>query len=300
MDNFARAYYEQLFKVRFMEDRGTAFQDFFSDLMEKRYPGDFHRVTAWGSMGDLKNDGYLGSERRVFQCYAPHDGEAARTNAKMESDFEGAVEHWRPQMDKWVFVNDSRLGVPAPVELKLLELSARHEGVEVEVWGFEELRQRAFELSDADLASLLGPVPSRLEVADPRYSELEPILAGIEAQIARPAERIEPVSVDKINANGLSEATRVLISAGMQGESRVGDYFRDHYDPQRGDEVAAAFAAEYRRLGTLNMAPDDVFTNLRVFAAGPTVLPPSREAAALALLAYLFQRCDIYENAPVA
>jgi hypothetical protein len=299
MESFARAYYELLFKVRFMEARGDAFQDFFAEVMEKRHVGDFHRVTTWGARGDLKNDGYLSSARQVFQCYAPHEPDASRTTAKMERDFEGAVEHWREYMDSWVFVSDDRRGIPAPIEQKLVDLADRYEDIHVEMWGFEELRQRVFELTDVDVAALLGPAPSRIDVADPRYTELEPILAGIAARLVPPLQQIEPVSIEKINANGLSDGTRTLVAAGAQGESRVGEFFRDHYDPERGDEVAAAFAAEYQRLRETDMPPDDIFTALRIYAGGPLILSPQREAAVLALLAYLFHRCDIFENAVI-
>ncbi len=46
--------------------------------MEKRYPADFLRVRPWGSEGDRKNDGYLRSERILFQCYAPNNMHSAR------------------------------------------------------------------------------------------------------------------------------------------------------------------------------------------------------------------------------
>ncbi len=44
MDDVARQYYELTFKVAFMEKKADEFQDFFSAIMEKRYPTDFMRV----------------------------------------------------------------------------------------------------------------------------------------------------------------------------------------------------------------------------------------------------------------
>ncbi|QBD80397.1 hypothetical protein EPA93_32265 [Ktedonosporobacter rubrisoli] len=63
MDKLTRAYYEATFKAAYLEKGGNAFQDFFSEIMEKCHPSDFQRVRPWGRMGDRKNDGYL----RIFE-----------------------------------------------------------------------------------------------------------------------------------------------------------------------------------------------------------------------------------------
>lgn len=280
-----------------MEARGQAFQDLFADIMEKSHPGDFHRVKPWGRLGDLKNDGYLTSERLLFQVYAPSALAATQTNAKMEADFEGAQAVWAPYCSGWVFVTSEHEGLPAPVELKLLELGARYDGVTVASWGYEELRSLVFELSDADITALLGPAPSMTDVVDVRYADLEPVLEGIAARLTGRDLDLSPVNAGKLDANGLSDWVKLLLSGGIQGSNRVADYFHDHFSPTKGDEVARAFAGEYISLRDQAMPPDDIFTGLRVYAGGGSVLPPRLEAALLALLAYLFERCDIYEPA---
>jgi hypothetical protein len=57
VDQFTQAFYELKFRNAFLESRGEAFQDLFSSIMEKRYPGDFIRTRPWGNQGDRKNDG---------------------------------------------------------------------------------------------------------------------------------------------------------------------------------------------------------------------------------------------------
>jgi hypothetical protein len=293
----SRAHYELVFKVRFMEAHGQAFQDFFSEIMEKRYPADFHRVKPWGRMGDLKNDGYLQSARLIFQVYAPSEFDAATTIAKIEGDFEGAIDQWRPHCDGWVFVTSEREGLPAPVDRKLLELGERHAGVSVRSWGFEELRGLVFALADDDVAALLGPPLVLLDVLDVRRSDLAPILEGIASRLARSSGDLRPVPQDKLDANGLSDYVRVLLAAGMEGSKSVADFFGHHFDPTTGDSVATSFAVEYGRLRDASESPDDIFYGLRLFAAGRHVQSPRVEAAVYALLAYLFERCDIYEAA---
>lgn len=79
MDSFTRAYYELAFKVAFMERKGQAFQDFFSDIMEKCHPMDFERVRPWGQHGDRKNDGCIMQAGQFFQVYGPNEHSANLT-----------------------------------------------------------------------------------------------------------------------------------------------------------------------------------------------------------------------------
>jgi len=51
MDDLTRAYYESRFEVCFLKKKGKEFQDWFSELMEKCYSGDFQRVRPWGDAG---------------------------------------------------------------------------------------------------------------------------------------------------------------------------------------------------------------------------------------------------------
>ena len=66
-----RAYYEVAFKAAYLEKRGNAFQDFFSEIMEKCHPSDFQRVRPWGRDGDKKNDGRLRSGVQYFRYMPP-------------------------------------------------------------------------------------------------------------------------------------------------------------------------------------------------------------------------------------
>ena len=110
----------------------------------------------WGTSGDRKNDGYLKSQRILFQVYAPNELRERDTLAKIDHDFQGALEHWHEHFDSWVFVHNSREGIGPGIARKLLDLGAKQSPVSVETWGFEELR-REFHYLDSDAkASLVG------------------------------------------------------------------------------------------------------------------------------------------------
>ena len=99
--NLQDAYYEQRFENLFLRSKGDEFQNFFARLMGFAYKADFMACRPWGNIGDRKNDGFLKSDRRIFQVYAPNEIEAAKTITKITEDFEGAKVYWSKYFDKW-------------------------------------------------------------------------------------------------------------------------------------------------------------------------------------------------------
>ena len=169
MDELSRAYYEVVFELQFLKKNGNEFQDFFSEIMEKCYPRDFQRVRPWGKSGDKKNDGYLKSQRTIYQVYAPNEMAASEAIAKIEEDFHGALQHWERHLDRWIFVHNSRKGLGPEVLQKLLTLQEDNSCVDIAHWGYEELRKKAFSLGDEEIAALLGPAPSRKDLTKPIF-----------------------------------------------------------------------------------------------------------------------------------
>lgn len=158
LDSLSRHIYELRFENKFLKLTGNAFEDFFSEVMEKKYGGDFMRCRPWGKRGDRKNDGYLKSKRMLFQVYAPNEMTEKDFKKKVEADFKGAKQHWKKYFDKWIFVHNSKHGL-GPEQLKLLfELDESHANICVVHWGFEDIRSKVFDLDKENLASLLGPV----------------------------------------------------------------------------------------------------------------------------------------------
>jgi hypothetical protein len=110
------AFYELKFENAFLRTKGDEFQTFFERLMGLAYKADFMACRPWGKQGDRKNDGFLKSERRLFQVYAPNEMAASKAIAKITEDFEGAKKHWGSHFDKWSFVHNAEGGLPAHVQ----------------------------------------------------------------------------------------------------------------------------------------------------------------------------------------
>ena len=117
------------------------------------YKADFIACRPWGNIGDRKNDGFLKSDSRLFQVYAPNTMDAKKAIAKISEDFEGAKVYWGTHFDKWSFVHNATDGLPPHVLKLLLEFQKTNPGMNVEPWGLEELRQIFRLLSSDDLAT---------------------------------------------------------------------------------------------------------------------------------------------------
>ena len=199
MDPIAQAWVELKFENLYLKARGESFQELFSTLLEKRYPGDFVRVRPWGNVGDKKNDGHLPSARTIFQCYAPNELTAADAIKKINADFMGALAHWPDDFDRWIFVHNSKAGLGPDVLKALLDLQTDHPGKLVQSWGYEELLREVLFLEEGQLTSFLGAAPTRQAIVDLGMEDLVPVLDQIarhsvkpEIDVRRPARQADP------------------------------------------------------------------------------------------------------------
>lgn len=293
MDEVERAFRELQFENAYLEKKGNAFEDWFASIMEKRFPGDFIRVRPWGNVGDRKNDGYVRSKRWLFQVYAPNDMSVKDALAKIEEDYKGAFPYWEQYFDKWIFVHNSKQGLSPDVTAKLVELDEAGPPAVVP-WGFEELRQLVFELRSAELDSLFGPVPGRQDMMDLGLESLSPVLDHIAAMEPGLDPDLRPPPADKIALNMLSNHVETLLKAGWSKVDVVHKYFR--VQPTRKDEIAESFRHRYNKRRSNGLSPDEIFADLQRHAAGNGVPSPSRQSAALAVLAFFFEECDIFER----
>ncbi len=293
--NLSDAYYEQKFEIAFLRAKAGAFQTLFEQLMGLAYKADFMACRPWGSQGDRKNDGYLKSERRLFQVYAPNEMDAAAAKAKIAEDFEGAKEHWRSHFDSWVFVHNATGGLPPHVQQLLLDLETANPGIEIQPWCLEELRLVFRRLSIDDKASWFGPAPTEETSIHIGFADLKVVVETIAALPAPPMASIKDVPAGKIEANALSEAVTRLLKEGLVKAPLVADFFSKWHDETLGERLAEAFKAEYQRLRDIH-TPNLVFAGLQSWAGGHRRGSPEHELAVLAVIAYYFERCDIFEE----
>ena len=297
MDDFTKLHYECKFQRAFMSKRGTEFQDFFSDIMERRYPGEFVRVRPWGNIGDRKNDGYLLPAKRVYQVYAPREMSQTEAVNKIEEDFTGAIANW-PEMREWTFVHNDMDGLGPGITAKLDEIASR-DGIAITQMGYQGLSTVVFELGKDDLAFLFGPAPTLPGMHQVRFADLELVVSSIALTQAADDIDIRRVSQDKLRANALSVEAQGLLEIGMRKADLVRQFFDEHHDPLLGDKLASTFRKKYVELRDAGTLPEELFHKLFLFAGGAQGPTPRHINAVYAVLAFLFEQCDIFENARV-
>lgn len=296
MDEVQQAFYRALFRNAFLEKKGTEFQDWFVRLASSAFGADFEPVRAYGKRGDLKCDGRRLSTRTIFQCYAPHQMDERKLIRKIDDDYLGAIEHWQDWMVEWVLVHNDSRGLSPDVIRHLDRCRTANSGVTISVWQEPELRQQLVEsLSLSDLQSIFGFAPSKAGIETLVMDDLKPIIDQLQRIEPSPGEEpLAPPSVRKLERNELSSDVTELLRVGRRKEALVADYFLNHPRPDLGEEVAEAFRVRYAQLKEHGRAPDDIFHHLQQYAG---TNGPRRQGAALAVLSYFFERCDIFEDA---
>jgi hypothetical protein len=295
MDALEKAYYDAKFENAFLKSRGNTFQTFFNELMSRAYKSDYMPCRPWGNRGDRKNDGFLKSERRLFQVYAPNEMNENETIKKINEDFEGAKDYWGDYFDNWVFVHNARDGVPPHVQKKMLDLENANPGIKLHLWGLEELRDIFRRLLREDLESWLGYAPNVRSKINMGFEEIRVVLESIALKKLDTRMPIKKVRSKKIEANQLSDSIAALLKQGITKSYLVKDFFSKWHDPTFGEHVAETFRKKYEELRE-NLTPDEIFFELQSWVGGPMRGTPEHEMAVLTVIAYYFEDCDIFEE----
>lgn len=141
------------------------------------------------------------------------------------------------------------------------------------------------------------------------FPELEIACAAFANQTASaPSSPLLVVGiVAKLEHNGLGESSARMITLGLSQAEQVAAFLSamSALDSDYGRRLRGGFLAEYLRLQNEGATGDELFASIWGFAAR-VVAPPDRysleatvlQAAALAVVAHLFEICDLFEPAP--
>jgi nucleoside phosphorylase len=137
-----------------------------------------------------------------------------------------------------------------------------------------------------------------IEMSKLTFGELEMIMkyvvghravSGVDFTLLSPEEKLE--------RNGLGEKTHDQLVLGLSKVQLVGKYVEHQIklDANFSGELKAGFLAAYRRLSESDLDGDELFDRLANFACNNDHRTRYR-AAALAVLTYLFEICDVFEK----
>lgn len=116
-----------------------------------------------------------------------------------------------------------------------------------------------------------------------------PVDETINFQLTNPA--------DKLSKNNLTSRTYFKITMGLSKAREVQDFVEQvsTIDPTYSGRLKGAFLQEYERLKKDGLEGDSLFETLQQFAC-PSTKPFEHQAAGLAVITYLFEKCDIFER----
>lgn len=291
-------------KLRLHQVHGDAFQEFFASVMSKLHGDDYVPVRAYGRLGDKGCDGYLDSTGALFACYgklADVSPVVSTLIQKINDDFAKVVANFAGTMKEWYFVHNLMNGLPAEAVQAIKALQVANPELKIGVIGPEGLEKRVFQMQEADLISLFGPVGtaehSRNMRLDVVAGIIDSILKGFKDDVL-PAASPKPVPVDKIEFNKIPLVWRQMLEAAARNSAYVDDYLENTFDPERGTKLALVFKERYQTLKGQELDPDEIMTALYQEITGIGVVAPDRALAAQALIAFLFESCDIFEDDP--
>ncbi|WP_322751962.1 MULTISPECIES: hypothetical protein [unclassified Frankia] len=157
--------YEQRIFVRLKFDDllidlfGTAFEQFFHDLMSLRY-ADFLPVRTAGKLGDQGADGLALCSGKMYVCYAPEVFDEAKVRRKFRADLANAMVKRTGEFRTFVFVHNDRRGMHPVLTSELVKASTANPLLRFEHMGRRALLAEIGRLDKASAEDILGcPIP---------------------------------------------------------------------------------------------------------------------------------------------
>ena len=299
--NFTASYH-LLLELKLRRASGNQFQVFFGDIMEEKRGNDYVRVKPYGKLGDKGCDGYLESTGSVFACYGAQNGVAGSVSyliSKMTDDFGKAKSNLGDIMRSWHMVHNIIEGLPVETIQKINALKKENTDIELSLLGPPNIADIMAAFSESGLEKFLGPAARNKDFRNLQMSEVKELVdANVSVTTTPPmTDLIDPVSFQKIQTNHIPAHWAALLQGGRMNEHHIQDYFQEHQIPTRGETLAAIFRDRYAELVAERLSPGAILDRLFIKIVGSEEVNRSRQVAAYTLLAYLFERCDIFENA---
>ncbi|MEW6608369.1 MAG: ABC-three component system protein [bacterium] len=135
------------------------------------------------------------------------------------------------------------------------------------------------------------------EILNITFAELSIVTKYLISDQSEPPDRYDIIPPkDKIKKNMLSSRIERSIVSGMTQVKQVADFINKVPDIEFSDRLKAGFVNEYNKLKNIDgFMGDDLFDALVGFASGESS-DFKQKAAGLAVLVYLFEKCEVFEQ----
>jgi hypothetical protein len=279
---------------------GNSFEDFFHNIMSARYP-DYVDIRTHGNIGDLSADGIGLHNGKLYAVYAPPTFNISSIESKFASDLAGAKSKRGGQFDTFAFVHNDTRGAHPAISTLLANAAREHAPLKFDHIGRRRLWNECLHLSVEQMEDVLGcPIPINELVFGIGMEDLAPLLKSLEeqAQMADPFKPVHDVSEVKLDYNELEGDSREGLIKAMQSTHLINEYYEMRMAVYEIDEIARGFSAYYQQIKDDWDDPEDVLLELEKYVLGNRRQPFKTHRAAWVILAYFFERCDIFEEPP--
>lgn len=307
MNRDEKAFARIMFKHKVVTSDGQAYEDLFVDIMARGNP-DFVGVKPQGRIGDRKNDGYDRRRGGYYQVFAPEDPRLKSQDAakKLRTDFAGLMRHWdsvTPVKEFYFVFNDKYNGSFPTIEADLAAIKRKYKLAECASFLAKHLEDRLFMLADDQVVAVIGFIPdiSKFETLD--YSVLSEVIAHVLKQkgLLTPTQLLSaPDFSEKIKFNGLGLHTGRLLNSASYQVGILEKYFELNSDFTK-QELRDTINELYKNALLKDLGTHAEFSKSDlVFVDILNSIAPNHSLAvwnaALAVMAYFFESCDIFED----
>lgn len=279
----------------------TKFEEWFAQLAACVFGCDFELIKAGGKYGDKKSDGRRISTETVYQCYAPESPSTFAKNAskKINDSFPEVTKFW-PNLKEWVFVHNNEEGIPTSLSDALEELRKRYPSITIDAPSPPRRFLKDNFHDKLNLQQMLDLYPAASwDYLSVKMEHIRPLLKKVVA-----ARAAQPASVDfgdipneaKLDFNKLSPDAKYEIKRARLHTNVVDRYLSGMSTPQHASAIQSEIRAKYKEADELGHNPDEILSIMLQFIGSDNT--PTVSAAAYVILAYYFDACDIFENAP--
>lgn len=295
-----------LFRIKIYEYKGSEFQKFFVEIMEKSNP-NFRSIKPHGKEGDWKNDGYDSITGTFYQVYAPEKPADRTTNAvkKLNEAFEGLLEKWNSlvEVKRFYFAYNDEFKYANPkIEEELLKLTQKH-GIRCEPFLAKDLRRVFDLLTDEDKMICLHCFVPNVDdlskiVGYEALNEVVKHVVNLPFGVLKPLGAARPGFIEKIQFNSLSDNIAQYLIAGEYQIGALQKYFE--FEPDLKIILQEKFSGLYEQ-GKKEISAgnpernDEIF--IYIFAKSTPLERPNVTIsnAVFILMSYYFECCDIFE-----
>lgn len=130
------------------------------------------------------------------------------------------------------------------------------------------------------------------------FAELEVVSRSLMVPVTTSETRFDVIVPEaKMRRNDLTDQIQFLLGLGLGKANEVGDFLQDMAKrvPDFGEQLTSGFKTEYDRLVQEGMSGDALYQALVDYASAGSS-DWSRRAAAIAITAYLFHVCEVFES----